>query len=174
MTPNGICGKFPFRTVSDVRDRRGQRRRGVPAATITFGWVENNDELVLIWRRRGSGGSPKWATGFGRHPATSIFSHSPLRALVRGPAASGRPRLLRGASHLTRAITRNGFFSAITSDGTARDLRCVPVDMGTSQHRMARHDQSRVACVGWRLCVKPTAISPRHPIRAARLGSWLN
>ena len=47
------------------------------------------------------------------------------------------------------------------------------VDMGTSQHRMARHDQSRLACVGWRLCVQPTAIAPYHPIRVARLGSWL-
>ena len=44
--------------------------------------------------------------------------------------------------------------------------------MGTSQHRMARHDQSRVACVGWRSSDLPTAIAPRHPIRVARLGSW--
>ncbi len=42
--------------------------------------------------------------------------------------------------------------------------------MGTSQHRMARHDQSRLACVGWRPTDLPTAIaSPRHPIRVARL-----
>ena len=47
------------------------------------------------------------------------------------------------------------------------------VDRGTTQHRMARHDQSRVACVGWRLCVQPTAIAPYHPICVARLGSWL-
>ena len=38
---------------------------------------------------------------------------------------------------------------------------------------MARHDQSRLACVGWRLRVQPTAIAPYHPIRVARLGSWL-
>ena len=37
---------------------------------------------------------------------------------------------------------------------------------------MARHDQSRVACVGWRSSDLPTAIAPRHPIRVARLGSW--
>ena len=58
---------------------------------------------------------------------------------------------------------------------TARDLRYFSVeDMGTSQHRMARHDQSRAACVGWRLCVQPTVIAPYHTIRLARLGSWLN
>ena len=45
-------------------------------------------------------------------------------------------------------------------------------DTGTSQHRMARHDQSRVACVGWRSSDLPTAIAPRHPIRVTRLGSW--
>ena len=56
---------------------------------------------------------------------------------------------------------------------TARDLRYFSVDTGTSQHRMARHDQSRVACVGWRSSDLPTAIAPRHPIRVARLGSWL-
>ena len=55
---------------------------------------------------------------------------------------------------------------------TARDLRYFSQDMGTSQHRMARHDQSRVACVGWRSSDLPTAIAPRHPIRVARLGSW--
>ena len=40
---------------------------------------------------------------------------------------------------------------------------------------MARHDQSRLACVGWRSSdlPRPTAIAPRHPIRVARLGSWL-
>ena len=37
---------------------------------------------------------------------------------------------------------------------------------------MARHDQSRLACVGWRSSDLPTAIAPRHPIRVARLGSW--
>ena len=46
-------------------------------------------------------------------------------------------------------------------------------DTGTSQHRMARHDQSRLACVGWRLCVQPTVIDSCHPIRVARLDSWL-
>ena len=56
--------------------------------------------------------------------------------------------------------------------GTARDLRYFSQDTGTSQHRMARHDQSRVACVGWRSSDLPTAIAPRHPIRVARLGSW--
>ena len=55
---------------------------------------------------------------------------------------------------------------------TARDLRYFSQDTGTSQHRMARHDQSRVACVGWRSSDLPTAIAPRHPIRVARLGSW--
>ena len=45
--------------------------------------------------------------------------------------------------------------------------------VSTSQQRITRHDQSRVACVGWRLCVQPTAIAPYHPIRVARLGSWL-
>ena len=37
-------------------------------------------------------------------------------------------------------------------------------DTGTSQHsRMARHGQSRLACVGWRSCVQPpTAIAPYH------------
>ena len=47
-------------------------------------------------------------------------------------------------------------------------------DMGTSQHRLVRHDQKRLACVGWRLYVQPTAIAPYHPIRLARLGSCLN
>ena len=59
---------------------------------------------------------------------------------------------------------------------TARDLRYFPQDMGTSQHRMARHDQRGrvVACVRWRWCVQPTAIAPCRPIRVARLvGSWL-
>ena len=57
---------------------------------------------------------------------------------------------------------------------TARDPRYFLQDMGgTSQHRMARHRQSRVACVGWRLCVQPTAIAPCRPMRVARLGSWL-
>jgi hypothetical protein len=60
-----------------------------------------------------------------------------------------------------------------TQARTARDLRYFSVDTGTSQHRMARHDQSRVACVGWRSSDLPTAIDPRHPIRVARLGSWL-
>ena len=55
---------------------------------------------------------------------------------------------------------------------TARDLRYFSQDTGTSQHRMARHDQSRLACVGWRSSDLPTAIAPRHPIRVARLGSW--
>ena len=55
----------------------------------------------------------------------------------------------------------------------AQDFKYFSQDMGTSQHRMARHDQSRVACVGCRLCVQPTAIAPYHPIRVARLGSWL-
>ena len=44
---------------------------------------------------------------------------------------------------------------------------CLP------QHRMARHDQSRLACVGWMLCVQLTAIAPYHPIYDARLYSWL-
>ena len=44
---------------------------------------------------------------------------------------------------------------------------------GTSQQRMARHDQSRFVCVGWRSGDLPTDIAPRHPIRVARLGSWL-
>ena len=58
-------------------------------------------------------------------PRDVVFSrHSPLREFVRGPAASGRPRLLRGASHPRRAITRNGFFSAITSDGAIANWRC--------------------------------------------------
>ena len=45
--------------------------------------------------------------------------------------------------------------------------------MGTSQHRMARHDQSRLACVGWRSSDLSTAIASRHPIRATRLHSLL-
>ena len=58
-------------------------------------------------------------------------------------------------------------------DGT-RFLRYFPQDMGTSQHRMARHDQSRAACVGWRSSDLPMAIAPYHTIRVARLGSsWL-
>ena len=56
---------------------------------------------------------------------------------------------------------------------TARDLRYFSVDTGTSQHRMARHDQSRGACVAWRLLVQPTVMAPYHPIRVARLGSGL-
>ena len=40
-------------------------------------------------------------------------------------------------------------FSSFCSEKnrTARDLRYFSQDMGTSQQRMARHDQSRVACV---------------------------
>ena len=56
---------------------------------------------------------------------------------------------------------------------TARDLRYFSQDTGTSQQRMARHDQSRVACVGWSSSDLPTAIAPHHPIRVARLGSCL-
>ena len=56
---------------------------------------------------------------------------------------------------------------------TARDPWCFSKGMGMSQHRMARHDQSRLACVGWRLCVQPTAIAPYHPIRVASLGRLL-
>ena len=41
---------------------------------------------------------------------------------------------------------------------TARDFRYFSQDMGTSQHMMARHDQSRGACVGWRSSDLPTAI----------------
>ena len=36
-------------------------------------------------------------------------------------------------------------------------------DTGTSQHRMARHDQSRLACVGWRSSDLPTAIAIAAP-----------
>ena len=70
-------------------------------------------------------------------------------------------------------LHKPGWFWPLRMASTARDLRYFSRDMGTSQHRMARHDQSRLACVGWRLCVQPTAIAPYHPIRVARLSSWL-
>ena len=77
-------------------------------------------------------------------------------------------------------VSGAGLLSVVLAQVTRHDeirgifrLRLITVDAGTSQHRMARHDQSRLACVGWRSCDLPTAIAPRHPIRVARLGSWL-
>jgi len=72
------------------------------------------------------------------------------------------------------AITKKEIGRKPAHTATARDLRYFSVDAGTSQHKMARHDRSRVACVGWRSSDLPTAIAPRHPIRVARLGSWHN
>ena len=67
-----------------------------------------------------------------------------------------------------------GCFSYFSLDSafiffTARDLTQVMQDMGTSQHRMACHDQRCLDCAGWRLYVQSTAIAPYHPIRVARL-----
>ena len=39
--------------------------------------------------------------------------------------------------------------SMMLGRATARDLVYFSQDTGTSQHRMAWHDQSRLACVGW-------------------------
>ena len=51
----------------------------------------------------------------------------------------------RTAAHKVMVLYSPGIPHQISLQlhATARDLRCFSVDTGTSQHRMARHDQSR-------------------------------
>ena len=92
---------------------------------------------------------------------------------TRGSLANGAHGCARCSTAMLRPYILPAVANKKTGRPTARDPRYFSVDTGTSQHRMARHDQSRLACVGWRSSDLPTAIAPRHPIRVARLGSWL-
>ena len=67
-----------------------------------------------------------------------------------------------GVQEKTQSVNRG--CCQLATPPTARDLGYFSVDTGTSQQRMARHDQSRVACVGWRSSDLPTAIAPRLAI----------
>ena len=106
-------------------------------------------------------------------PRTSQASPRDARGLARG-SCGAMGRYDQAAAPHTRVDARSFTFNG-RRNGTRRGkfihgTRSVPFlqGFGTSQHRMKRHDQSRLACVGRGLCVQPTAIPPYHAIRVAR------
>ena len=71
---------------------------------------------------------------------------------------SGGPRTRTVAAHGTGSETYcAGYAYVTTQDGTSRSVLSFFF----------------LRACGWRLRVQPTAIAPYHPIRVARLDSWL-
>ena len=84
--------------------------------------------------------------------------------------ATKRHDLALFASHFRNRVALK---KRTTTARESRYFRRIWARHKTGWHVTIRDSQSRLACVGWRLCVQPTAIAPYHPIRVARLGSWL-